>query len=181
MQWEVTFTGIRNYPADDPLNPFKQRSEGRAEDERAISLLRMIAEFESRQQYCSTATTSRSHVYAVLKSEPAFQKLKLRQDDAKRIVNQCQRAKWIEPLDYRTPDRKTKQRWTLTSEGRAIAGLTAPTAPTAPTSEVGTSMNIAQPSAPTAPTGVGGVGEKSGHFEEEIFNSEENVEIDNDI
>ena len=162
-----------NDPADDPLNPIKHRSEGRAEDERAISLLRMIAEFESRQQYCSTATTSRSHVYAVLKSEPAFQKLKLRQDDIKRIVNQCQRAKWIEPLDYRTPDRKPHQRWALTSEGRAIAGLTAPTAPT---SEVGTSMNIAQPSAPTAPTGIGGMGEERAHLGAELCEEPKQME-----
>ena len=39
-------------------------------------------------------------------------------------------------------------------------------------------MSMAHSVAPTAPTGVGGVGEKSGHFEEEIFNSEENAEID---
>ena len=149
-----------NDPADDPLNPYRQRSEGRAEDERAISVLQMIAEFEGRQQFCSTANTSRNHVHAVLKSEPAFQKLKLRPDDTKRIVNQCQRAKWIETLDYRTPDRKPRQRWTLTTEGRAIAGLTAPTAPCASTTEDGASLNMAQTSAPTAPTGIGGVGER---------------------
>ena len=141
-----------------------QRIDGHADDERAISLLQLIAEFESRQQYCSPAITSRNHVHAVLKSEPAFLKLKLRPDDTKRIVNQCQRAKWLEPLDYRTPDRKTRQRWTLTTEGKAIAGLSAPTAPCAPTTEDGARMDMAQGGAPTAPTGVGGVGEERAHF-----------------
>jgi len=148
---------MANDPADNPLDPFMQRIKGRADDERAISLLRMIAEFESRQQYCSPAITSRNHVHAVLKSEPIFLKLKLRPDDTKRIVNQCQRAKWLEPMDYRTPDRKPHQRWTLTHEGRLMAGLIAPTVPT---TEDGASLHMAQASAPTAPTGVGGMGER---------------------
>jgi putative DNA primase/helicase len=132
-----------------------ERMQGRADDEQAAQLLKMIAEFESRGQYCSPAITSRNHVYAVLKSEPEFQRLKLGSDATKRIVNQCQRAKWIEPLDYRTPDRKPHHRWTLTALGRTFAGLPAPTAPTAPTTEDGASQNMAQASAPTAPTGVG--------------------------
>jgi len=149
-----------NGTANNSLDPFMQRIEGRADDECAISLLRMIAEFESRQQYCSTAITSRNHVHAMLKSERAFSKLKLGLDDTKRIVNQCQRAKWLEPMDYRTPDRKPHQRWTLTHEGRLIAGLIAPSAPTAPTTEDGASLHMAQAGAPTAPTGVGGMGER---------------------
>jgi RecA-family ATPase len=85
----------------DSLN---QRQQGRADDDRAAALLRMIAEFEGRGQYCHTGQTSRSNPYAVLKSEPSFQKLKLNSDATKRIVNQCQRAGWLEPLDYRTTD-----------------------------------------------------------------------------
>jgi putative DNA primase/helicase len=138
----------------DGLN---QRQQGRADDDRAASLISLIAEFESRGQYCSPAITSRNHVFAVLKSEPAFQNLKLRQDDTKRIVNQCQRAGWIEPVDYKTPDRKPHQRWTVTAEGRAFSGLSAPTAPTA---EDGACQKMAQGGAPTAPTSVGGMGER---------------------
>jgi len=147
-----------NFDADG----FTVRQQGRADDERAAALLKLIAEFEGRGQYCSPATTSRNHVHAVLKSEPGFQKLKLGIDATKRIVNQCHRAKWIEPLDYRTPDRKPHQGWTVTNEGRAFAGLpAAPTAPTAPTTEDGTSQNMAQGAAPTAPTGVGGMGDRA--------------------
>jgi putative DNA primase/helicase len=145
-----------NEPADNPLNPFMQRVEGREEDERAIRVLRMLAEFEGRQQYCSPSPTARNNVFAMLKSEPAFQKLKLNADRCKRIVNQCQRAKWIEPVEYRARDRKSRDRWTLTTEGRAIAGLSAPCAPSAPRNN-----ESAQSAggAPCAPSCVGGVGE----------------------
>lgn len=127
-------------------------SSSRLDDERATVLLRMIAEFESRQQYCSTGITSRNHVYAVLKSEPSFQKLKLGALDVKRIVTQCQRANWIEPLDYRDGNRKPHQRWTLTTEGRNFAGLFALTAPTAPVCHEAVSGAGGASSAPIAPT-----------------------------
>jgi hypothetical protein len=139
------------------------RGQGRADDNAAAALLVLLAEFESRGQFASPAVTSRNHPYALLKSEPAFQRLKLRQDDVKRIVNQCQRAGWIESLEYRTPDRKPHQRWTVTASGCAFAGLPAPTAPTAPTTEDGADMNMAQRGAPTAPTCMGGVGGERAH------------------
>lgn len=130
----------------------------RSDDQNAKEFLCLIAEFESRGQYCHTGITSRNNPYAVLKSEPVFQALKLNSDSTKRIVNQCQRAQWIQETDYRTVDRKLHQRWTVTTIGRAFSGLSAPTAPTAPTDEVGTSQNMEQASAPTAPTGIGGLG-----------------------
>jgi hypothetical protein len=139
------------------------RMQGRADDGAAAALLVLIAEFEGREQFCSPAVTSRNHPYALLKSEPAFQRLKLRQDDVKRIVNQCQRAGWIEPIEYRTPDRKPHQRWTVTASGCAFCGLPAPTAPTAPTTEDGADMNMAQGGAPTAPTCRGGTGGERAH------------------
>jgi putative DNA primase/helicase len=154
---------IGNEPADNPLNPFMQRVKGWADDERAISLLRMVAEFESRQQYCSPIATARNNVFAILKSEPAFQKLKLNADGCKRIVNHCQRAKWIEPVDYRTHDRKTRPRWTLTTEGRAIAGLSAPYAPSAPCANKSTQDAQSAKGAPSAPSCVGGMGEERTH------------------
>ena len=144
----------------NPATGFLDSVQGRGDDDRATILLKMIAEFESRQQYCSTGITSRNHVYAVLKSEPSFHLLKLKQDDVKHIVNQCQRNKWIEPVEYRDNNRKRHQRWTLTTEGRAVAGLIAPTAPSAPTYKDGAPSAECADSAPTAPTGIGGVGEK---------------------
>ena len=134
--------------------------QGRADDKAAAALLSLIAEFAGRGQFCSPAVTSRNHPYLMLKSEPAFQRLNLRQDDVKRIVNQCQRAGWIESLEYRTPDRKPHQRWTVTASGCAFAGLPAPTAPT---TADGAPVSMAQGGAPTAPTCVGGTGGESAH------------------
>ena len=114
------------------------RQQARADDDRAAALLRLISEFEGRGQYCSPATTARNNPYAMLRSEPDFQKLKLNSDLTKRIVNQCQRARWIEPLDYKSAHtRKYCQRWTLTPEGYSFAGMTTPSAPTAPTCHEG--------------------------------------------
>lgn len=154
---------IDNEPADNLLNPFMQRVDGWVEDERAISLLRMVAEFESRQQYCSPIATARNNVFAILKSETAFQKLKLNADGCKRIVNQCQRAKWIQPVEYRTHDRKTRTRWTLTSEGRAIAGLSALCAPSAPCTNKSAQDAQSAKGAPSAPSCAGGMGEERTH------------------
>lgn len=100
-------------------------ARGKADDYRCITLLKIIDEFASRGQFCSPAVTSRNHVHAVLKSEPLFQGLRLRPDDTKRLVVQCQRAKWIEIQQYKI-DYKDKARWGLTEAGRLFAGLVAP-------------------------------------------------------
>jgi len=149
---------------------FNMRQQGRADDGRAVAVLKLIAEFESREQYCSPAVQARNNVHAMLKSEPAFLNLKLRPDDTKRIVNQCQRAKWLEQLDYRSIDRKPRQRWVLTAEGRSFAGLpAAPTAPTAPTYDDGAQgANSSIGGAPTAPTYAGGTGEERTHFNPDV-------------
>jgi hypothetical protein len=135
--------------------------EGRADDERAIILLKMIAEFSSREQYCSPNPTARNNVFAMLKFDSAFQRLKLNADACKRIVTQCQRAKWLEPIEYRTHDRKTRLRWALTVKGMEIAGLCAPCAPCAPYAEDGDTGTQGLVGAPSAPSWAGGTGEQS--------------------
>ena len=109
------------------------QAQGRNDDNAAAALLKLIAEFESRGQFAAPSPQARNNVHALLRSESAFKVLGLTQDDTKRIVNQCQRAGWLAPLEYRTSDRKNRERWTVTEAGRAFSGLFAPTAPTAPT------------------------------------------------
>lgn len=141
------------------LSGFTRSAQGRADDDRAAALLKLVAEFEGRGQFCSPAMTSRNHAHAMLRSEPAFLSLKLRQDDTRRIVNQCQRAGWLEPLDYRDNNRKPHQRWTVTPAGRTVAGLPAPTAPTCANSDdCAPGAHGAGDGAPTAPSSLGGVG-----------------------
>jgi hypothetical protein len=143
------------------------RQQGRTDDNNAAELLKMLDEFAGRGQFCHTAANSRSNPYAVLKSEPAFKKLKLSSDDTKRLLTQCQRAGWIEPLDYRTPDRKPHQRWAVTAAGRLFSGLSAPSAPSAPSEANGTlgtdGAGTGAPSAPSAPSALGGTGVESAH------------------
>jgi RecA-family ATPase len=131
------------------------RNKSFIETQTAVAVLRLIADFESRGQYCSPAVTSRNTVFAVLKSEPAFLKLKLRSDDTRRLLNQCQRADWIEIVDYKSPDRKPRQRWGLTAQGREQLKAVAPTAPS---TAVEGNWHMAQSGAPSAPTYAGGVG-----------------------
>jgi hypothetical protein len=163
LEWpEGDFPQLVTQESVFDVDGFAVRQQGRIDDNKAAALIKLIAEFESRGQYCSPATTSRNHAYAVLKSEPAFQKLKLSQDDTKRLVTQSQRAKWIEQLEYRSIDRKSRQRWTVTEDGRLFAGITVPTAPSAPTLKVGTDCaDGTNVGAPTAPTGIGGVGDRA--------------------
>jgi putative DNA primase/helicase len=152
-------TLICDAPSFDGLNA---RTQGRADDEKAAALLVLVAEFESRGQFASPAAQARNNLHALLRVEPAFQRLKLNRDETARIVNQCQRAGWLESLDYRSPDRKQRQRWTVSQKGREFAGLPAPTALTAPTSNEGAqSAEGYIGGAPTAPTYAGGTGDRA--------------------
>ncbi len=134
----------------------------RADDDRAIAVLKLIDEYEGREEYCSPMPTARNNVFAMLKADPAFRALKLNSDDTKRILTQCQRAKQIEPFEYRSHDRKYRQRWTLTTDGRMFAGILAPTAPTCAHISITDDGALgANGGAPTAPTYAGGVGDSA--------------------
>lgn len=131
--------------------------QGRADDTTAIAILRLIAEFEGRGHYCGTAMTARNNPHAVLRSEPAFRALKLGRDDTRRIINQCQRAGWLEIIEYRTVDRKMRDRWTVTPAGRDFAGI----APSAPSCTEAEESAERAGGAPSAPSCVGGMGESA--------------------
>ena len=135
-----------------------ERLQGRADDASAVVILRLIAEFEERGHYCGIAMNARNNPHVMLKSEPSYLALKLRTDDTRRIVNQCQRAGWLEIVHYRTTDRKDKDRWTVTKLGRDFAGI-APSAPSAPCYEFGEESAEGARGAPCAPCPLGGVGE----------------------
>ena len=141
---------------------FASRVQGRADDAHAAELLKLIAEAEGRGDYCGPTLTARNNVHAVLRSEPAFQRLKLSRDDTRRIVTQCQRAGWLEIVTYRTSDRKDRDRLALTDRGREFSGLPAPSAPSAPSSyESAEGAQGAGEGAPSAPSSLGGVGESA--------------------
>lgn len=122
-----------------------------AQGERTKALLLMIAEFADRQQYCSPIATARNNVHATLSSEPDFKKLKMNKSDCRHILNQCQRNKWLEIVNYLAAYRKTRQRWSLTGSGRAFAGISAPCAPSAPSCDEDAECEQGVKAAPSAP------------------------------
>lgn len=130
-----------------------------AQVKKTKALLLMLAEFEDRQDYCSPLATARNNVHTTLSSEPDFKNLKLNKPDCRHILNQCERYKWLEKVEYQDAYRKPRQRWTVTGSGRAFAGVTAHSAPCAPSrgdAEQGAEHAVG---APCAPSCVGGVGE----------------------
>ena len=84
----------------------------------------------------------------------------LRGKDVQRIVTQCQRAGWLAIEEYRTPDRKNRDRWTVTPEGRDFADI-APSAPSAPSMDESADGAESAGGAPSAPSCVGGTGESA--------------------
>lgn len=134
----------------------------RVEDRRIKTLLAMIDEFASRDQFISPAPTAKNNTFAMLRPEPEFKAMKISREDVARLITKCQRDGLIAALDYRTKDRKDRQRWIVTGEGREFAGLSAPCAPSAPSApsyeESAESAQGAAEGAPSAPSCVGGMG-----------------------
>jgi hypothetical protein len=129
--------GLPRLSGSDPVGVAELAGLLRQADDRlALGLLDLLREYEQRGEYCHTAANSRSNPYALLKADPIFKALKLNAESTKRIVTHCHRAHWIDRLDYRTPDRKPHQRWTVTDLGLAAlsadGGLLVEIAPSAP-------------------------------------------------
>lgn len=135
LMWlEGELPKVAGHVGDVDYSELNDAVDARQQDTDAAVVLRMVAEFEGRGQYASPALNAPNNVFALLKGEPTFKRLKIDRATTQAIVNQCQRAGWLEVLDYRTKDRKDRVRWTVTDKGREYAGTpTAPTAPTAPT------------------------------------------------
>jgi hypothetical protein len=133
------------------MGDFLSSLASNAQEVKTKAILSMVAEFEDRQQYCSPIATARNNVHATLSSEPDFKKLKLNKSDCRHILNQCQRNKWLEIVDYFDAYRKPRQRWSLTGAGRAFAGVFALSAPCAPSSDENAETEQGMKAAPSAP------------------------------
>lgn len=118
-----------------------------------VALLKLIAEFTERGEFVAPGTTSPSNAARLLAQEPGYPKRKPR--EVFDLLRRAERAGYLERASYRDTQRKTRERWHVTSKGRELARLPAPTAPTAPTMEDGADS---APVAPTAPTARGVIG-----------------------
>lgn len=136
------------------------RAIGDQVDSKAI--LRLIHEFTVRGEFVGTATTSRTHAGKLLRGEPSFPH-RLKDAALFDLLRQAERRAWIVRETFKGPDRKDRERWMVTPQGREFAGIAA-TAATAATSNNSASGAEAAALAATAATSPPrGVGRKSAH------------------
>lgn len=142
------------------LSPMVQGISDRVDTK---ALLRLIAEFSERGEHVTTATTSRTHAAKLLAGESTYPKGR-KPADVFNLLRKAERAGHIERATYRGADRKPRECWHVTPEGRAFAELAA----TAATSR---DLEVAAPGAVAAePCGdcgdsARGYGGKSAHTE----------------
>ncbi len=149
LEWIVN--GLPQLVSQSGAGDLLSSIASKAHEVKSKALLSMVAEFEDRQQYCSPIATARNNVHATLNSEPDFKKLKLNKSDCRHILNQCQRNKWLEIVDYFDAYRKPRQRWSLTVSGRAFAEVSAPSAPSAPSCDEDAENEQGMKATPSAP------------------------------
>jgi hypothetical protein len=132
---------------DGPVEPMVQ---GIADRTSTKALLKLIHEFTQRGEFISTATTSRTHAAKMLCKEPGYPRL--RDGEVFDLLRRAERAGNLQRVTYRGTDRKERERWGVTPEGRALADIAA-TAATSGVTALG--APAAEPAATSAARGVG--------------------------
>lgn len=103
------------------LSPMVQGISDRVDTK---ALLKLIAEFSERGEHVTTATTSRTHAAKLLAGESTYPKGR-KPADVFNLLRKAERAGHIERATYRGADRKPRECWHVTPEGRAFAELAA--------------------------------------------------------
>lgn len=100
------------------------------------ALLKLIAEYSERGEHITTATTSRTHAAKLLAGESTYPK-GLKSADVFDLLRRAERSEYLARVTYRGADRKGRECWEVTHQGREHAGLPpAATAATAATSQI---------------------------------------------
>lgn len=133
------------------MNPVVQHIADRNDTKTVLAL---IHEFNGRTDYINTAITGRANAAAVLAREPSYPRLK--PADLFDLLRRAGRAGHLVRVDYKTADRKPRQRWEVTPEGVRFAGL-APNAQNAPNGRDSAIGAFGAESAPNAPNSAWGV------------------------
>jgi hypothetical protein len=142
------------WPADGPPMVLEGARVPGAEDAELRALLALVAEFSGRGEHVSTSPTGRPNVTQLFGAEVSYPR-GMKVTDALAILRDAERRELLAREQYRTPDRKLRERFAITDAGRSfLAG-----APSAPTSRRVELSAVSTPwgGAP-APT-TGGVGE----------------------
>lgn len=145
-----------------PVVPLSGVVQGIVAGNDAKTLLRLIEEFTARGEFVATAQNSPSCAARLLAGQPGYPKRKAA--EVQDLLRNAERQGYIERISYRTPDRKSKERWALTAPGRQLVGLPAPSAPSAPSApfiEDGADSIGTAPSAQSTLRGVWGGGART--------------------
>lgn len=129
LEWPVgglpILMGDTSDPAVTQARAYRDRMQ-------AAGLLRLLDEYAGRGQFAGTSISARNNPRALLQSDPQYKALQISKDDHQRLLTTCQREGWLEAIEYRTSDRKTRERWYVTEAGQAVIDEFAPSAPSAP-------------------------------------------------
>ncbi|MBU2755645.1 AAA family ATPase, partial [Acidithiobacillus sp. CV18-2] len=130
-----------------------------------VSILRLLADFVERDELVSAAPNApRTNPWALFSKDPTFPRFYRNAGELMGGLRDLNRQGLITRETIRTEARKYREIWTLTPEGWARIGKSAPSAPSAPTPEVGTlGAAGADNSAPSAPSSALGVRGESAH------------------
>ncbi|MBN9406651.1 MAG: AAA family ATPase [Burkholderiales bacterium] len=128
------------------------------------ALLRLIAEFSERGEHVTTATNSRTHVAKLLAGESTYPKGR-KPVDVFNLLRKAERAGQLVRQVYRGADRKPRECWHVTPEGRAFAELAA-TAATSRDLEVTAPGAVAAEPCGDCGDSARGYGGKSAHTED---------------
>jgi AAA domain/DnaB-like helicase N terminal domain len=112
---------------DEAFGPVVQGIADRAHEK---ALLKLVHEFTQRGEFVTTATTSRTHAAKLLRHEPTYPRLK--DSEVFDLLRRCERSGYLERTLFKGPDRKERERWSVTATGASFAGIAA-TAATAAT------------------------------------------------
>jgi hypothetical protein len=122
------------------------------------AMLKLLHEFTGRGEFVATGPTSSNNAKRLLSGQATYP---CKGNEVFDLLRDAERDRFIERHEYRTPDRKPHERWTLTPKGYALidAAPTAPACANYPLEEVGAhGADASGAPAPAAPAATGGYG-----------------------
>jgi putative DNA primase/helicase len=125
------------------------------------SLLKLIDEFNLRGEYISSSTNSRNHAAKLLAKEPNYPKMK--NAEVFDVLRSEQRAGHLKVTTYKGLDRKPRERWEVTPEGKSYAGIAASAVSAAGAEHTAPSAPAAEPAASAASALQGVWGKERAH------------------
>ena len=158
LEWQKN--DVPRLGAADPVT-----EQGESVDQQASgagkALLRLIDEFTRRGEWISSATNSRTHAEKLLSKEPTYPNMK--RADVFNVLRSEQRAGHLTVITYSGLDRKKRQRWAVTPEGKVYAGIAASAASAAGAEHTAPSAPDAEPAASAASALQGVWGKERAH------------------